>query len=278
MKFLDLAKVIVRSGAGGNGCIALPAREVRRVRRPRRRRRRPGGDVIVEAVEGLNTLIDFRYQQHFFARNGQRGRAASAPAPTATTSSCASPSAPRSRRGRGDRDRRPHPGRAARRPRPGRQRRLGQHALHDLHQPRAPPRQPGPGGGGAHASGCASSSSPTSGSSACPTPASRTFLAATSNARPKIADYPFTTLVPTSASSRVDGAEFVIADIPGLIEGASEGRGLGDRFLGHVERCAVLLHLVDGTSETVADGLRDHHQRSSRTTAATLPTSRASRV
>ena len=78
-----------------------------------------------------------------------------------------------------------------------------------------------------------------------------TFLAATSNARPKIADYPFTTLHPNLGVVEVDGAEFVVADIPGLIEGAHEGRGLGDTFLGHVERCAVLLHLVDGTSEDV---------------------------
>ncbi|MEL7261729.1 MAG: GTPase Obg, partial [Pseudomonadota bacterium] len=80
-----------------------------------------------------------------------------------------------------------------------------------------------------------------------------TFLATTSNARPKIADYPFTTLHPNLGVVGVDNTEFVVADIPGLIEGASEGRGLGDLFLGHVERCAVLLHLVDGTSETVAE-------------------------
>jgi GTP-binding protein len=75
-----------------------------------------------------------------------------------------------------------------------------------------------------------------------------TFLAATSNARPKIADYPFTTLHPNLGVVGIDGTEFVVADIPGLIEGASEGRGLGDLFLGHVERCAALLHLVDGNS------------------------------
>ncbi|MDX1780506.1 MAG: GTPase, partial [Thalassovita sp.] len=83
-----------------------------------------------------------------------------------------------------------------------------------------------------------------------------TFLAATSNARPKIADYPFTTLHPNLGVVGIDGVEFVVADIPGLIEGASEGRGLGDLFLGHVERCAVLLHLVDGSSGTL---IEDYH-------------------
>ncbi len=82
-----------------------------------------------------------------------------------------------------------------------------------------------------------------------------TFLAATSNARPKIADYPFTTLVPNLGVVGVDGTEFVVADIPGLIEGAHEGRGLGQQFLGHVERCAVLLHLVDATAEDI---VQDH--------------------
>ena len=79
-----------------------------------------------------------------------------------------------------------------------------------------------------------------------------TFLAATSNARPKIADYPFTTLIPQLGVVGIDRTEFVLADIPGLIEGAHLGKGIGDQFLGHIERCAVLLHLIDGTSEDVA--------------------------
>ena len=83
-----------------------------------------------------------------------------------------------------------------------------------------------------------------------------TFLAAVSNARPKIADYPFTTLVPNLGVVGIDGKEFVMADIPGLIEGASEGRGLGTQFLAHVERCKVLLHLVDGTSSTITKDYR----------------------
>src|SRR5207253_9515880 len=83
-----------------------------------------------------------------------------------------------------------------------------------------------------------------------------TFLAAVSAAKPKIADYPFTTLHPQLGVVGIDGREFVLADIPGLIEGAHEGAGLGDRFLGHVERCRVLLHLVDGTGEDAADAYR----------------------
>ena len=253
MKFLDLSKVYVRSGAGGNGAATFRREKYVEYGGPDGGNGGKGGDVWVEVVDGLNTLIDFRYQQHFFAQNGKGG-------------------AGRQRTGRDGEDiilKVP----------------VGTEILEedqetvvsDLTQvgQRVCVAQGGNGGFGNLAFKSATNQAPRNanpglpgvertlwlrlkliadvGLLGLPNAGKSTFLAATSNARPKIADYPFTTLHPNLGVVGVDGTEFVVADIPGLIEGASEGIGLGDRFLGHVERCSVLLHLIDGTSETIAE-------------------------
>ncbi|AUR07768.1 GTPase ObgE [Phaeobacter inhibens] len=253
MKFLDLAKVYIRSGAGGNGCVSFRREKFMEYGGPDGGDGGRGGSVWVEVTEGLNTLIDFRYQQHFFAKNGQSGMG-------------------RQRTGKDGDDiilRVP----------------VGteimdedqETVLADLTEvgERFLLAKGGNGGFGNLHFKSATNQAPrraNSGQDAIertiwlrlkliadvgllglPNAGKSTFLSATSNARPKIADYPFTTLHPNLGVVGIDGVEFVVADIPGLIAGAHEGRGIGDRFLGHVERCAVLLHLVDGTSETVAE-------------------------
>ncbi|MGR3756470.1 MAG: GTPase ObgE [Tranquillimonas sp.] len=254
MKFLDLAKVYIRSGGGGSGCVSFRREKFVEYGGPDGGDGGRGGDVWAEAVEGLNTLIDFRYQQHFFAKSGQGG-------------------AGRQRTGKDGDDI------ALRVP-------VGTEILDEDQETvladltevgqRVLLAQGGNGGWGNLRFASSTNRAPRRanpgqegvertiwlrlkliadvGLLGLPNAGKSTFLAATSNARPKIADYPFTTLVPNLGVVGVDGAEFVVADIPGLIEGAHEGRGLGDQFLGHVERCAALLHLVDGTAEDpVAD-------------------------
>ncbi len=255
MKFLDLTKVYIRSGSGGNGCVSFRKEKFVEFGGPDGGDGGRGGDVIAEAVEGLNTLIDFRYQQHFFAQNGQggmgRGKTGSSGddiilrVPVGTEII--------------DEDE--------------------ETLITDLTEvgQRVVLAKGGNGGFGNAYFKSATNQAPRranpgqegvertvwlrlkliadAGLLGMPNAGKSTFLAATSNARPKIADYPFTTLVPNLGVVGVDGVEFVVADIPGLIEGASEGRGLGDMFLGHVERCAVLLHLVDGTS---GDPMKDY--------------------
>lgn len=253
MKFLDLTKVYVRSGSGGNGAATFRREKYVEYGGPDGGNGGAGGDVWVEAVEGLNTLIDFRYQQHFFAQNGKGG-------------------AGRQRTGRDGEDiilKVP----------------VGTEILEEDQETvvsdlkvvgaRVRVAQGGNGGWGNLAFKSSTNQAPRNanpghpgvertlwlrlkliadvGLLGLPNAGKSTFLAATSNARPKIADYPFTTLHPNLGVVGVDGTEFVVADIPGLIAGAHEGKGIGDRFLGHVERCSVLLHLVDGTSETVAE-------------------------
>ncbi len=249
MKFLDEAKVYIRSGDGGNGCVAFRREKFIEFGGPSGGNGGRGGDVVIEAVDGLNTLIDYRYQQHFKAQKGENGMG-------------------KDRHGAGgksvvlkvpvgtqvfDEDR--------------------ETLIHDFTKlgEKFVLAEGGNGGfGNAHfksptnrAPRHANPGQPgeerwvwlrlkliaDAGLVGLPNAGKSTFLAAVSAARPKIADYPFTTLHPQLGVASADGREFVLADIPGLIEGAHEGAGLGDRFLGHIERCRVLLHLVDATSE-----------------------------
>ncbi|MBI6630024.1 GTPase ObgE [Pontibaca salina] len=256
MKFLDLAKVHIRSGSGGSGAVSFRREKYIEFGGPDGGDGGTGGAVWAETVEGLNTLIDFRYQQHFFAKNGQPGMG-------------------RQRTGRDGDDivlRVPvgteildedeetviadmtEVGQRVMLARGGNG---GFGNLHFKSSTNQAPRRANPGQDGVERTlWLRLKLIADVGLLGLPNAGKSTFLAATSNARPKIADYPFTTLHPNLGVVGVDNAEFVVADIPGLIEGAHEGRGIGVRFLGHVERCAVLLHLVDGTSETIADDYR----------------------
>ena len=253
MKFLDLCKVYIRSGAGGGGCVSFRREKYIEYGGPDGGDGGKGGTVWAEAVEGLNTLIDFRYQQHFFAKKRHSRHGASAH---------------RCRRRRNRLARAGWHRNSGRRPgnrncdltEVGQRVRLakgGNGGFGNLHFKSATnqaPRRANPGQDGVERTlWLRLKLIADVGLLGLPNAGKSTFLAATSNARPKIADYPFTTLHPNLGVVGVDNTEFVVADIPGLIEGASEGRGLGDLFLGHVERCSVLLHLVDGTSETVAE-------------------------
>jgi GTP-binding protein len=252
MKFLDEAKVYVRSGDGGNGSVSFRREKFIEFGGPDGGDGGRGGDVVLECVAGLNTLIDYRYQQHFKAgrggngmgknRSGARGRDAVLKVPAGTQvldadgeTLLADLTAPGERvvlleggnGGFGNAHFKSSTNRAPRRANPGqpgeeRTIRLRLKLIADA------------------------------GIVGLPNAGKSTFLAAVSAARPKIADYTFTTLHPQLGVVRIDGREFVLADIPGLIEGAHEGAGLGDRFLGHVERCGALLHLVDATQDDVA--------------------------
>ncbi|MBZ8119184.1 GTPase ObgE [Roseovarius sp. LXJ103] len=251
MKFLDFAKVYIRSGGGGGGCVSFRREKYIEYGGPDGGDGGKGGSVFVEAVDGLNTLIDFRYQQHFFARSGQPGMGKQrtgkdgddivlrVPVGTEildedqeTVIADVTELGQRVQLARGGNG--------------------GFGNLHFKSSTNQAPRRANKGQEGVERTiWLRLKLIADVGLVGLPNAGKSTFLAATSNARPKIADYPFTTLHPNLGVVGVDGVEFVVADIPGLIDGASEGRGLGDLFLGHVERCAVLLHLVDGTSESI---------------------------
>ena len=248
MKFLDTAKVYVRSGDGGAGCVSFRREAHVEYGGPDGGDGGRGGDVIVESVDGLNTLIDFRYQQHFFAKNGGSGMGQQrtgasgediilrVPAGTEvldedreTVLADLSTVGERFVIAKGGNG--------------------GFGNLHFKTSVNQAPRRANPGQQGIEKTiWLRLKLIADAGLLGLPNAGKSTFLAATSNARPKIADYPFTTLHPNLGVVGVDNTEFVMADIPGLIEGAHEGRGLGDVFLGHVEKCAVLLHLVDATA------------------------------
>ena len=248
MKFLDLSKVHIRSGAGGGGAVSFLREKHLEYGGPDGGDGGNGGSVWAEAVEGLNTLIDFRYQQHFFAKNGTPGMGKQRTGANGDEIVLRVPVGTELL----DEDEETviadltEVGQRVLLAKGGNG---GFGNLHFKSATNQAPRRANPGQDGIERTlWLRLKLIADAGLLGLPNAGKSTFLAATSNARPKIADYPFTTLYPNLGVVAVDGADFVIADIPGLIEGAHEGKGLGDLFLGHVERCSVLLHLVDGTS------------------------------
>jgi len=256
MKFLDETRVYIKSGDGGAGCVSFRREKYIEFGGPDGGDGGRGGDVIAVAVDGLNTLIDFRYQQHFKAKNGRPGMGRQRTGGSGASAVLRVPVGTEilddetdeiladltasgqevvllrgGDGGFGNTHYKSSTNRAPRRAdagRPGQEMRirLRLKLIADA------------------------------GVVGLPNAGKSTFLAATSRAHPKIADYPFTTLHPQLGVVFIEDEEFVLADIPGLIEGAHEGHGLGDRFLGHIERCGVLLHLVDGTQDDVVAAYR----------------------
>ncbi|MCD7061442.1 GTPase ObgE [Pelagibacterium xiamenense] len=256
MKFLDQAKVYVRSGNGGAGAVAFRREKYVEFGGPNGGDGGRGGDVIVECVDGLNTLIDYRYQQHFKAGTGTHGMGSNRTGPDGKDVILKVP--------------------------------VGTQILEEDNETliadftevgqRAVLLKGGNGGfGNAHFKSSTNQAPrranpgqegvekwiwlrlkliADAGLVGLPNAGKSTFLSAVTAAKPKIADYPFTTLHPGLGVVRIGAREFVLADIPGLIEGASEGAGLGDRFLGHVERCGALIHLVDATAEDIVGAYR----------------------
>jgi GTP-binding protein len=252
VKFLDVAKVYAASGAGGNGCVAFRREKFIEYGGPYGGDGGRGGDVVAEAVENLNTLIDYRFQQHVKAKSGEGGKGKVMTGANGADAVMKVPVGTQIY----EED--------------------GESLVADLTDAGQRVRllKGGNGGfGNAHfksstnqAPDFAMPGQPAqeavfilklkliadAGLIGMPNAGKSTFLSRVSAARPKIADYPFTTLEPQLGVVKIDESDFVLADLPGLIEGAHEGVGLGDRFLGHAERCATILHLVDGTADGVA--------------------------
>ena len=253
MKFLDQCKIYLRSGDGGAGCCSFRREKYIEFGGPDGGNGGRGGDIIFECVDGLNTLIDYRYQQHFKARKGDHGQGRQKTGADAEDIVLKVPAGTQvidDESGEVLLDM----------IKPGQRHRLlkgGDGGFGNLHfkssTNRAPRRADQGWPGEERWVWLRLKLIADAGLVGLPNAGKSTFLAAVSRAKPKIADYPFTTLVPQLGVVRLggekDAREFVVADLPGLIEGAHEGTGLGDRFLGHVERCNVVLHLVDGTEE-----------------------------
>lgn len=256
MKFLDLAKVYVRSGGGGAGCVSFRREKFIEYGGPDGGDGGNGGAVWAEAAAGLNTLIDFRFQQHFYAKSGQHGMGAQRTGASGDNIVLRVPVGTEIL----DEDQETVIAdltEAGQRVLLARGGNGGFGNLHFKSSTNRSPRNANPGQPGIERTlWLRLKLIADAGLLGLPNAGKSTFLAAVSNARPKIADYPFTTLHPNLGVVGVDSHEFVMADIPGLIEGASEGRGLGDQFLGHVERSRVLLHLIDGTGDDVAGDAR----------------------
>ena len=248
MKFLDSARVYVRSGDGGAGCVSFRREKFIEFGGPDGGDGGRGGDVVVECADGLNTLIDFRYQQHFKAktgvhgmgknRAGGRGADAVLKVPVGTQVIDEESGAMLADLTQvGERVVVAAGGNG------------GFGNAHFTTSTNRAPRRANPGQSGIERTLVLRLKLiADAGLIGLPNAGKSTFLAAVSAARPKIADYPFTTLHPGLGVVRIDERELVLADIPGLIEGAHEGHGLGDRFLGHVERCGALIHLIDATN------------------------------
>jgi len=250
MQFLDQAKIHLKSGWGGDGAVSFRREKFVEFGGPDGGTGGKGGDIVFEAVEGLNTLIDFRYQQHFRAQRGTHGMG-------------------RDRTGAGGEDLVIKVPVGTQILADDEERTL----LADLTEPgqRIVLLKGGDGGMGNASYKSSTNRAPRqfqkgfpgeemsvwlrlklladAGLVGLPNAGKSTLLNAVTNARAKVGDYPFTTLKPQLGVVGHKGREFVLADIPGLIEGAAEGAGIGDRFLGHIERCKALLHLVDASQD-----------------------------
>src|SRR4051812_18307110 len=249
MKFLDQAKIYIRSGDGGAGCVSFRREKFIEFGGPDGGDGGRGGDVWAECVEGLNTLIDYRYQQHFKGQKGEHGMGKNRAGGKGRDVVLKVPAGTEILDEDGETviADMTHAGERVLLARGGNG---GFGNAHFTTSTNRAPRRANPGQDGQERwIWLRLKLIADAGLVGLPNAGKSTFLATVTAAKPKIADYPFTTLHPGLGVVRSDGREFVLADIPGLIEGAHEGVGLGDRFLAHVERCRVLLHLVDGTSE-----------------------------